>query len=87
MDEENEDDLMNYEESREIKETVWKVWDLLNDQEIVNKIILNSLITSELEKMKSNTLLNPKRDDDNKIKNKLEKSGNYLKLFIFLFKI
>ena len=87
MEDENEDDLIMYEESREIKETVWKVWDLLNDQEIVNKIILNSLITSELEKMKSNTLLNPKRDDDNKIKNKLEKSGNYLKLFIFLFKI
>ena len=44
MEEENDDYLIMYVESREIKETVWKVWDLLNDQEIVNKIILNSML-------------------------------------------
>ena len=77
MDEENEDYLIMYEESREIKETVWKVWDLLNDQEIVNKIILNSMLSSEIEKIKSNT--NNNKEDNNKIiKDKLEKSGNYI---------
>ena len=64
MDEENEDYLIMYEESREIKETVWKVWDLLNDQEIVNKIILNSMLSSEIEKIKSNT--NNNKEDNNK---------------------
>ena len=77
MDIENEDYLIMYEESREIKETVWKVWDLLNDQEIVNKIILNSMLSSEIEKIKSNT--NNNKEDNNKIiKDKLEKSGNYI---------
>jgi hypothetical protein len=68
MEDENEDDLIMYEESREIKETIWKVWDLLNDKEIVTKIIINSLLSSELEKMKSNTLLNPKEGNAKKQK-------------------
>ena len=83
MEDENEDDLIMYEETREIKETIWKIWDLLNDIEIVTKIIINSLLSSELEKMKSNTLLNPKEgnskkkknNDDNKSKDKIEKNG------------
>ena len=77
MDEENEDYLIMYVENREIKETVWEIWDLLNDQEIVNKIILNSMLSSEIEKIKSNT--NNNKEDNNKIiKDKLEKSGNYI---------
>ena len=31
-----------YEESKEIVETIWKVWDILNDKEIINNILLNS---------------------------------------------
>ena len=83
MDEENEDDLIMYVESREIKETVWKVWDLLNDQEIVNKIILNSLLPKEIENMKSNKniLLDNKEDNNNIIKDNCEKSGNYINYF------
>jgi hypothetical protein len=93
MEDENEDDLIMYEESREIKETIWKVWDLLNDKEIVTKIIVNSLLLSELEKMKSNTLLNPKEgnakkkknSDDNKSKDKIEKNGkNIFIIYSFL---
>jgi hypothetical protein len=93
MEDENEDDLIMYEESREIKETIWKVWDLLNDKEIVTKIIINSLLLSELEKMKSNTLLNPKEgnvkkkknSDDNKSKDKIEKNGkNIFIIYSFL---
>jgi hypothetical protein len=82
-----------YEESKEIKEKIWKVWDLLNDKEIVTKIIINSLLSSELEKMKSNTLLNPKEgnvkkkknSDDNKSKDKIEKNGkNIFIIYSFL---
>ena len=87
MEEEDEDDLIMYVESREIKETVWKVWDLLNDQEIVNKIILNSLLPKEIENMKSNKniLLDNKEDNNNIIKDNCEKSGNYINyLYSFL---
>ena len=87
MDEENEEDLIMYVESREIKETVWKVWDLLNDQEIVNKIILNSLLPKEIENMKSNKniLLDNKEDNNNIIKDNCEKSGSSIdSLYSFL---
>jgi len=79
MENENEDDLVMYEESKEIKETIWKVWDLLNDKEIVNKIILNSTLVSELSKSHSQELLNLKteRTNSNKSisKEKIEKNG------------
>ena len=32
MEDLNEDDLIMYEESKEIKETIWKVWDIINDK-------------------------------------------------------
>ena len=79
MENENEDDLVMYEESKEIKETIWKVWDLLNDKEIVNKIILNSTLVSELSKSHSQELLNLKTERTNSNKNiskeKIEKNG------------
>ena len=34
MEEINLDELISYEESKEIKETIWKIWDLLNDKDI-----------------------------------------------------
>jgi hypothetical protein len=79
MENENEDDLVMYEESKEIKETIWKIWDLLNDKEIVNKIILNSTLFNELLKSHSQELLNLKteRTNSNKSikKEKIEKNG------------
>ena len=82
MENENEDDLVMYEESKEIKETIWKIWDLLNDKEIINKIILNSTLVNELSKSYSQELLNLKteRTNSNKsIKNeKIEKNGKKL---------
>ena len=75
----NEDDLVMYEESQEIKETIWKIWDLLNDKEIINKIILNSTLVNELSKSHSQELLNLKteRTNSNKSikKEKIEKNG------------
>jgi hypothetical protein len=79
MENENEDDLVMYEESKEIKETIWKIWDLLNDKEIINKIILNSTLVNELSKSHSQELLNLKteRTNSNKSikKEKIEKNG------------
>ena len=79
MENENEDDLVMYEESKEIKETIWKIWDLLNDKEIINKIILNSTLFNELSKSHSQELLNLKteRTNSNKSikKEKIEKNG------------
>ena len=31
-----------YEESKEIVETIWKIWDILNDKEIINEILLKT---------------------------------------------
>ena len=31
-----------YEERKEIVETIWKIWDILNDKEIINKVLLNT---------------------------------------------
>jgi hypothetical protein len=64
------DDLIMYEESKEIKESVWQIWDLLNDKDIITKILLNSSLVNEIEKIKTHTLLNLK---DNKIENNKEK--------------
>ena len=84
MEDANEDDLIMYEESKEIKETIWEVWDLLNDKEIVTKILLNSSLLDELEKVKSHILLDPKENkpQDNKenlpkTKDNKEKNGKY----------
>jgi len=83
MEELNEDDLIMYEESREIKEALWKGWDILNDKEAINKILLNSLLINELEKNKSQIEFNIK--DNNSLsttnntisKDSFEKNSKY----------
>ena len=62
METENEDDLVMYEENKEIKETIWKVWDLLNDKEMIIKLLLNSPLIKELQKSESSILSNIKED-------------------------
>ena len=53
MEDINENDVIIYEESKEIKETIWKIWDLINDKEIVSKLLINSTLINELEKSQS----------------------------------
>ena len=51
-----------YEESKEIVETIWKIWDILNDKEIINKILFNSSlidIINNLDLSQKNNSLNP----------------------------
>ena len=70
MENENEDDLIMYTEHREIEETIWKVWDLLNDKDIIIKLLLNSSLLQQLTKAESSILLKYK---DEKL---LEKVNN-----------
>ena len=83
MEEINENELILYEESKEIKETIWKFWDLLNDKDIVNKLLINSPLLYELQKSRFQ-LSNDKEnkslesiDNNNKTKDKFEQNGKY----------
>ena len=69
MDDINEDELILYEESKEIKETIWKIWDIVNDKEIIMKLLLNSSLVKELQNAHSQ-LPNILDDDEN---NKISK--------------
>ena len=53
MDEVNEDELIIYEESKEINETIWKIWDIINDIEIIRKLLLNSSLIKYLKEAHS----------------------------------
>ncbi len=66
MEDINEDDTIMYEESKEIKEAIWKIWDLMNDKEIVTKLLTSSILINELEKSQSQNNLRI-NDDNNSI--------------------
>ena len=55
MEEINEDEITIYEESREIKETVWKIWDIINDKKILTKLLLNTSLVKDLKAAHSQT--------------------------------
>ena len=85
MEDFNEDDLIMSEQSKEIKETIWKIWDLLNDKELVTKLLINSSLINELQNAHS-LILNIKDSKtldktDNSIstkdKEKSEKNSKY----------
>ena len=55
MEEINEDELTIYEESREIKEIVWKIWDIINDKQIILNLLLNTSLVKDLKAAHSQT--------------------------------
>ena len=55
MEELNEDELTIYEERREVKETVWKLWDIINDKKILTKLLLNTSLVKDLKAAHSQT--------------------------------
>ena len=65
MEDINENDVIMYEESKEIKETIWKIWDLINDKEIVTKLLINSTLINELEKAQSQNNLSINDNNNN----------------------
>ena len=84
MEDINEEDLIMYEESKEMKETIWKIWDLLNDKEIVTKLLLKSPLINELNNSKAQIQLNiketkssEKMNGNNNLEDKSKQTGNY----------
>ena len=77
----NEDDLVMYEESQEIKETIWKIWDIINDKEIIIKILLNTSFLKYLKEAKSHSNLSiSDTKDKDKDKDTINESSNSNKL-------
>ena len=74
MDDINEDELILYEESKEIKETIWKIWDIINDKEIIMKLLLNTSLVKDLQKAHSQMPNILDYDEKNKINKKEEKN-------------
>jgi hypothetical protein len=67
-----------------MKETIWKIWDLLNDKEIVEKLLLKSPLISELNNSKSQIQLNiketkssEKMNCNDNLEDKSKQTGNY----------
>lgn len=74
MEEINEDELIIYEESKEIKETVWKIWDIINDKKIISKLLLNTSLVKDLKVAHSSarTFLDSIENNKEKIEDKNE---------------
>ena len=84
MEDINEEDLIMYEESKEMKETIWKIWDLLNDKKIVTKLLLKSPLINELNNSKAQIQFNVKESKssekmnyNNSLEDKSKQTGNY----------
>ena len=84
MEDINEEDLIMYEESKEMKETIWKIWDLLNDKKIVTKLLLKSPLINELNNSKAQIQFNIKKSKssekinyNNSLEDKSKQTGNY----------
>ena len=95
MEDLNEDDLIMYEESKEIKETIWKVWDIINDKEIILKLLLNTSLLNYIKNSQPNNPLESKENDNSKNqdnsnndlnKNKSEENGKFI-FYIIYFNI
>jgi hypothetical protein len=90
MEDKYEEELIMYEESREIQETIWKIWDIINDKEIISTLLLNSSLLKNIKNYLPNTPLdskdNKKEQEQPKIqekeineeKNKSEDNGNFI---------
>ena len=75
MDDINEDELIIYEESKEIKETLWKIWDIINDKSIILKLLLNTSLVKDLKTARNvaNKLLDSlENNKENKIEENKE---------------
>ena len=74
-----------YEESKEIIETIWKIWDILNDKEIINKILLNSSLIQIINNLDLAQKNNSTNQEDNQISINLEdiKYESHLKIISY----
>ena len=91
MEEINEDELIIYEESREIKETVWKIWDIINDKKILTKLLLNTSLVKDLKAAhsQSNEIFdaienNNEIEEEKNPSNIPEEDGNFNIIIIYI---
>ena len=89
----NEDELTIYEESREIKETVWKIWDIINDKKILTKLLLNTSLVKDLKAAhsQSNKIFdaienNNEIEEEKNPSNIPEEDGNFNIIIIYNYK-
>ena len=64
MEDGNEDNLVMYEESDEIKETIWKLWDIINDKEVITQLLLNTSLLEYLGNLQLNSLSESKENQN-----------------------
>ena len=62
MEDINDDDLIMYEESKEIKETIWKIWDIINDKDIILKLLLDSSLLKLLKNIQANNIFSDSKE-------------------------
>jgi hypothetical protein len=93
MEEINEDELTIYEENREIKETVWKIWDIINDKKILTKLLLNTSLVKDLKAAhsQSNKIFdaienNNEIEEEKNPSNFPEEDGNFNIIIIYNYK-
>ena len=90
MEDKYEEELIMYEESREIQETIWKIWDIINDKEIISTLLLNSSLLKNIKNYQLSTPIDSKDNkkeqehpkiqekENNEEKNKSEENGNFI---------
>ena len=79
MEDLNEDELVMYEESKEIKETIWKVWDIINDKEIMLKLLLNTSLVNYIKNIQPNNPLESKENEITKTQDNSNNDSNKIK--------
>ena len=62
MEDINDDDLIMYEESKEIEETIWKIWDIINDKDIILKLLLDSSLLKLLKNIQANNIFSDSKE-------------------------
>ena len=77
-----------YEESKEIIETIWKVWDILNDKEIITNVLLNSSLINLLSNLDSSQNNISLKQEENQILVNLDeiKYESHLKIISYRIK-
>jgi hypothetical protein len=76
-----------YEESKEITETIWKVWDILNDKEIITNVLLKSSLINLLNNLDSSQNNISLNQDENQLSVNLEEIKYEYHLKIISYKI
>ena len=76
-----------YEESKEMTETIWKIWDILNDKEIITNVLLKSSLINLLNNLDLSQNNIPLNQDENQFLVNLDEIKYESHLKIISYKI